>query len=93
MMDNIRFYALMGGLSLIAIGITYLIARFTKKNSIKFLPAVVFLVAAVASFIKSVYFSESFQDLAFMLMGILATVLFIVSLITAILLGRKFKKK
>ena len=92
-MDNIRFYAIIGVFSLMAVGITYLIARFTKKNSVKFLPAVVFLLAAIGSFIKSVYFSESFQDIAFMLMGILATILFVVSLITAILVGRKPKQK
>jgi len=92
-MDNMRVYVIIGVFSLMAVGITYLIARFTKKNSVKFLPAVVFLLAAIGSFIKSVYFSESFQDIAFMLMGILATILFVVSLITAILVGRKNKKK
>jgi len=91
-MDNMRVYVIIGVFSLMAVGITYLIARFTKKNSVKFLPAVVFLLAAIGSFIKSVYFSESFQDIAFMLMGILATILFVVSLITAILVGRKPKQ-
>ena len=92
-MDNIRFYAIIGVFSVIAIGITYLIARFTKKNSLKFLPAVVFALAAAASFVKSVYFSESFQDIAFMLMGILATILFAVSLVTALLMGKNKKIK
>ena len=92
-MENIRFYIIIAVFSLIAIGITYLIARFTKKNSVKFLPSVVFAVVAVGCFIKSVYFSESFQDIAFMLMGILATILFAVSLITAILLGKNKKIK
>jgi hypothetical protein len=92
-MDNIRFYAILAGFSIIAIGITFLIAKFTKKNSLKFLPAVVFALAAVGCFIKSAYFSESFQDLAFMLMGIMATVLFALSLITAMLMGKNKKAK
>ncbi len=92
-MENIRFYIIVVVLSLIAIGITYLIAKFTKKNSLKFLPAVVFALTAVGCFIKSAYFSQSFQDIAFMLMGILATILFLVSLITAVLLGRRKKLK
>ena len=91
-MDNIMFYAIVVIFSLIAIGITFLIDRFTRKNSLKFIPAIVFAAAAVGCFIKSAYFSQSFQDIAFMLMGILATVLFAVSLITAILLGKKTKK-
>ena len=91
-MNNIRFYAIVVIFSLIAIGITFLISRFTKKNSLKFMPAVVFAVAAVGCFIKSAYFSQSFQDLAFMLMGIMATILFVVSLITAILLGKNKTK-
>ncbi len=88
-MGNIRFYIIIVVFSLIAIGITYLIARFTKKNSLKFMPSVVFALIAVGCFVKSAYFSQSFQDIAFMLMGILATILFIVSLITAIIVGRK----
>lgn len=92
-MTDIKFYLIIGAFSLFAVGITYLIARFTKKNSLKFLPTVVFALMAAGCFIKSAYFSESFQDIAFMLMGILATVLFAVSLITAILLGKKQKNK
>lgn len=90
-MTNIRFYIIIGIFSLIAIGITYLIARFTKKNSLKFLPSVVFALAAVGCFIKSAFFSQSFQDIAFMLMGILATILSVVSLITAVLVGKNKK--
>ena len=90
-MDNIRFYAILLVFSLIVIGVTFLIARFTGKNSLKFMPAVVFALAAVGCFIKSVYFSQSFQDIAFMLMGIMAVVLFTVSFITAILTGKTKK--
>jgi len=91
-MDNIRFYAIVVGFSLIAIGITFLIERFTRKNGLKFIPAAIFAVAAVGCFIKSAYFSQSFQDIAFMLMGILATILFVVSFITAVLLGKNKTK-
>lgn len=79
--------------SLISIMLTILIARFSKRILIKYIPSGIFGLFSIGFLVKSLYFSESFQDIAYMLMAILAFILTIVGLITAIVLDIIKSKK
>lgn len=90
-MAETRFLIIIIILSLIVIAIIVFIARFTKRKVLKYFPSAFFSLIAIGCFIKSIYFSRSFEDIAFMLMTIIAVILTVTAIITARTFGFKFK--
>lgn len=72
---------------LISIILTYLLGRFFKKPAIvKYIPAIVSLLIAIGFYIKARYYSSGFEDLAYIILGFIAAIVFIVSLVTAVIM-------
>jgi len=82
------FYILIGATGLIAILITYFLARFFKeKLMVKFIPAIISALAGVGFYIKSMVFSTGFEDLGYIILTIIAGIVAFVSLVTALIIG------
>lgn len=82
------FYGLLSIGTIIVVLITYLLHKFCRKKSfVKYIPAILLVAADCGFLIKSEYFSTGFEDLAYLVMAMIAGILFIPSLLAAIILG------
>lgn len=79
--------------SLLAIAITVGIARFSKRRVSKYIPSVFFALIAIGCIIKSKWYSQSFEDIAFLLMAIIAMILTLVVSATALIIDVNKRKK
>jgi hypothetical protein len=57
-----------------------------RKGIYKYIPSIVAGAAAIALVIKTAWFSEGFEGLGYLIMAMIAAVIFFVSIITAILM-------
>lgn len=64
----------------------FLLDRFVRKGGVKYIPAAVMFVVGALSLLKAVWFSQSFEDIAYLLVGIVAVCAFLVTLSAALLL-------
>ncbi|HEY5582965.1 MAG TPA: hypothetical protein VIK78_00525 [Ruminiclostridium sp.] len=91
------FYLLVAVSSLISVLITFFLGRFFEKRAIvKYIPAIIIALAVIGFFIKSRFFSTGFEDLAYIVLALIAGIVFVVSLITAFimdLLQRRNRRK
>lgn len=92
-MAQFRFSMIIIILSLISIAITVGIARYTKRTGFKYIPSIFFALIAIGCFIKSKWFSQGFEDLAYLIMAIMAMILAIVVTITAFIVGIYRRRK
>lgn len=83
-----RFYAFVSIAGVAAVLITFLLARFFRnKTLVKYIPSIIAALGGICFYIKSVYFSTGFEDLAYIVLTLAACVVFFLSFITAFILG------
>lgn len=92
-MAQLRFSMIMIIFSLISIAITIGIARYTKRTGFKYIPSILFALIAIGCIIKSKWFSQGFEDIAYFIMAVMAMILAIVVTITAFIIGIYRRKK
>jgi hypothetical protein len=82
------FYMFVAVVSLISILITYCLDRFFKNRLIvKYIPTIISALTGVGFYIKARFFSSGgFEDLGYIVLTVIAGIVFIVSLITAIII-------
>jgi hypothetical protein len=91
-MDRLIIFILI--LSFIFATITYLLHKYFKhKAVVKYIPSVIAAVSGISFFIKSRFFSQGFEDLAYMILTIIAGVVFVVAFIIAIVMEFSVKRK
>lgn len=88
-----RFSMMMIILSLISIAITVGIAKYAKRTGFKYIPSIFFALIAIGCIIKSRWFSQGFEDLAYLIMAIMAIILAFIVTITAFFVGIYRRKK
>ena len=72
---------------LIAAGITYLLGRFAKGRRVyKYIPFVISIIAGSGLYIKSAFFSRSFEDIGYLILAMAAGIFAIASVVTAIIM-------
>lgn len=82
------FYIMIAVTSLISIIITFFLGRFFKSRAfVKYIPAIISAIAVIGFYIKSEFFSTGFQDLAYIVLALIAGIVFFVSLLTALIIG------
>ncbi len=82
------FYLFASISSVIVLSITvFLGRRFRSKRIIKYLPSIITALAAIGLYIKSAYYSEGLSDLGYLVLTLLACIVFIVSFLTALIMG------
>jgi len=92
------FYTFVGIASLISVLITYFLGRLFKDRAIiKYIPAMILALCAVGFLIKAKFFSTGtgFDDLGYIVLMLIAGIVFFISLLTAIimeLLQRKSRR-
>ncbi len=94
-MEQIRLILLILLTGIIFSGIVLLIARFEKnKRLLKYLPAIILIIAGVASLVKAKWFSEGMEGLGYVIYSMLAFGGCILTLITAVVIDavRKYRK-
>lgn len=92
-MAQFKFSMMMIIFSLISIAITIGIARYTKRTGFKYIPSIFFALIAIGCIIKSRWFSQGFEDIAYLIMAIMAIILAFVVTITAFIIGIYRRKK
>jgi hypothetical protein len=71
-----------------------LLARFFRNLVIiKYIPSLVALLTGIGFYIKSSFYSTGFEDLVYVILALVAGIVFIVSLITAIIMDIIQRKK
>ncbi|MHB8064008.1 MAG: hypothetical protein ACYDG2_15490 [Ruminiclostridium sp.] len=81
------FYMFIAVVSLISILITYCLGRFFKSRSVvKYIPAIISALAVLGFYIKFRFFSSGtgFEDLGYVVLALIAGIVLLVSLITAL---------
>ncbi len=93
-MENMRFFIFIGIASLIFAFITFLLGiYFRKKRFIKYIPSILILILGVSFLVKSVYFSNGFEDIGYMVLSLMSVGVFIISTLTALLIEFVFRSK
>lgn len=94
MMDGLYLFIIVG--SIIAVLITLLLGwLFRRIAFIKYIPAIISALCAIGLYLKARAFSEGFTALGYVILALIAFIIFFVSLITAFIMGlaqRKNKK-
>lgn len=83
------FYTLIAVVGLISVLITFFLGRIFKNRIIvKYIPAIIFLFAGLGFLIKAKFFSttEGFAELGYIILMLIAGIVFIISLITALIM-------
>lgn len=85
-MANARLFLIVAICGIIFASITYLSARYFKSKIIKYIPCAFAASVSVFFLVRALYFSKGngFEDIAFIIMALIAFGVFIVSLITAL---------
>ncbi|TCT14929.1 hypothetical protein EDC18_10479 [Natranaerovirga pectinivora] len=73
--------------------LTLYLSKISTKSEIKYIPSVIAALLGVGFFIKAVFFSQTWEDIAFLIFAFIAVVVFFITLITALFIGYKNKKK
>lgn len=82
------FYILISVGSAIAIILTFVLNKFFGKRAIiRYIPAIIAGLAVIGFYIKSAYFSSGFEDLGYIILALMACVIFFVSFVTAFIIG------
>lgn len=88
------FYLLIAIPSIIFVAITYFLGRFCRHLAIiKYIPSIVALLIGIGFYIKARFYATGFEDLAFIILALVAGIVFVLSLITAIIMDIIQKKK
>jgi|GEM_PF-1563605 len=83
-----NFYIFVYITSILAVLITLILNRFfNKKPAVKYVPAILSFLAGIGFYVKSKYFSTDFEDLAYIVLTLLACIVCFFSFITAYILG------
>ncbi len=82
------FYILVAVGSIISILITFFLGRFFKEKAfIRYIPAIVAALFVIGFYIKARYYSEGMEDLGYVILALIACIVFFVSFITAFIMG------
>ena len=87
-MEQYSFYMVVALISLVFAGITILLGRKQVQRAIlKYIPAMIAFVATLALIIKTAWYSEGFEGLGYAILAMITAVVFLVSIITAIIIA------
>lgn len=82
------FYMLIAVAGLLSILVTFFLGRFFKeKPFVKYIPAVISVLSGIGFYIKSRYFSEGMEDLAYAVLTLISCIVFFISFATAFIMG------
>jgi len=83
------FYTFIAVAGLISVLITYFLGRFFKNRVVKYIPAIILALTVLGFYIKARFFSTGtgFEDLGYIVLALIAGILFFISLFTAIIMG------
>ncbi|MDF2986494.1 MAG: hypothetical protein K0R50_2004 [Eubacterium sp.] len=82
------FYVFISIASIIAILVTFFLGRiFRNKPFIKYIPCIITALAGIGFYIKAAIFSTGFEDLAYLILVMIACVVFFLSFLTAFIMG------
>ena len=82
------FYIFVSIAGIAAVLITFLLAKFFgNKTIVKYIPSIIAALGGIGFYIKSAYFSTGFEDLGYIVLTLVACVVFLLSFITAFILG------
>ena len=95
-MEQYSFYLVVIGIVLVFVAATILLGRKQiRKAFLKYIPAIIAGAATLAAIIKTAWFSEGFEGLGYAIMAMIAAIIFLVSIVTAIvveIVNRKSKR-
>jgi hypothetical protein len=66
--------------------ITVLIGIFVKSKLPKFIPSIISGIAALGFYIKANFFATGFEDIGYMILALIAAVIFVISILTAVII-------
>lgn len=96
-MAQVSFYLIIALISLIFIAATILLGRKRiHKAFLKYIPAITAAVIALTLYIKAVRFSNGFEGLGYAILAMIAIIVFLASIITAViveLINRKGRRQ
>jgi ABC-type phosphate transport system permease subunit len=96
-MGQYSFYIIIALISLAFAAVTILLGRKKVKRAIlKYIPAMTAFAATLALIIKTAWFSEGFEGLGYAILAMITAILFLVSIITAIvveIINRRRKRR
>ena len=82
------FYILVSIGCAVAITITFILNKYSgKRVIIRYIPSIVAGVAVIGFYVNSAYYSSGFEDLGYMILALIACAIFLVSFVTAFILG------
>ena len=82
------FYIVVAIGSIISILITIYLGRvFKEKAFIRYIPAIISALFVIGFYIKSRYYSEGMEDLGYVILALIASIVFFVSFIAAFIMG------
>ncbi|TCK98118.1 hypothetical protein EDC19_0536 [Natranaerovirga hydrolytica] len=75
-------------------GITFFLhKKYTNRTEIKYIPSLLLILFAVGFFLKAVFFSDNYENIAFLVFSIITTIVFFINLMVTFLLGMANKRK
>lgn len=86
-----RFYTFIAVTSLISFLVTFGLSKMFKRHAlVKYIPSIISAVAGIGFIIKARFFSNSsgFEDLGYIFLALMAGIVLIISLMTAVIMGQ-----
>lgn len=84
-------FMIMGISALIFALAAFLLGRFSKKRMVKYIPALAAALFSGATLIKARFFSEGFQDLAYVILSMIGLAAFVAALFVALIMEWAYK--
>lgn len=82
------FYIVVAIGSIISILVTFFLGRaFKEKALVRYIPAIISALFVIGFYIKSRYYSEGMEGLGYVILVLIACIVFFVSFITAFIMG------
>ncbi len=82
------FYVVVSIAGIFAMLVTFFLGwQYKKLPLVKYIPAMLAALAGIASYLKARFFSTGFEDIGFVILALIACIVFFLSFITAFIMG------
>ncbi|WP_080063373.1 hypothetical protein [Ruminiclostridium hungatei] len=82
------FYMIVSIAGILAMLATFFLGRqFKDKPLVRYIPSLLAVLAGIASYIKARFFATGFEDIGFVILALIACIVFFLSFLTAFIMG------